>query len=186
MSAMIYDPMSQAFVEAETPMKFDTGNQSWTDTTGLAYNPEAGAWEEKWSAINEYYIEDFDNIDSAKNMFDNDSSTAWYSHRDRNVYHYGGIMYKNPRNINVKSITYHTEPHGGFGTYYADIYVQYTLDGTNWNNIWSTVLNQSYGSGSKVTSNISTQLKDVLGIRVYGRTYGTETQALAIYDLTLL
>lgn len=50
MSAMIYDTTEQAFVEAETPMKFDQENQSWADTTGLAYNPEAGAWEEKWSA----------------------------------------------------------------------------------------------------------------------------------------
>lgn len=48
MSAMIYDTTSQAFVEAETPMKFDTGNQSWADTTGLAYNPEVEAWEERW------------------------------------------------------------------------------------------------------------------------------------------
>lgn len=51
MSAMIYDPTSQAFVEAETPMKFDTGNKSWADTTGMAYNPEAEAWEEKWSQL---------------------------------------------------------------------------------------------------------------------------------------
>ena len=48
MSAMIYDTTEQAFVEAETPMKFDQENQSWADTTGLAYNPEVDAWEEKW------------------------------------------------------------------------------------------------------------------------------------------
>lgn len=47
MSAMIYDPTEQAFKEAETPMKFDNESQSWADTTGLAYNPDAEAWEEK-------------------------------------------------------------------------------------------------------------------------------------------
>ena len=48
MSAMIYDTTEQAFVEAETPMKFDADNQIWADTTGMAYNQEVEAWEEKW------------------------------------------------------------------------------------------------------------------------------------------
>lgn len=74
MSAMIYDPTSQAFVEAETPMKFDTGNQSWADTTGLAYNPEAGAWEEKWSADRNFYF-----IKNGKAMFSYRRDSDQYS-----------------------------------------------------------------------------------------------------------
>lgn len=56
MSAMIYDTTEHAFVEAEIPMKFDTGNQSWADTIGLAYNPEVEAWEEKWGSKQLYLV----------------------------------------------------------------------------------------------------------------------------------
>lgn len=50
MAAMIWDTEAQAFTEAETPLKYDPIAGAWTETTGMAYNQDAAAWEEKWRA----------------------------------------------------------------------------------------------------------------------------------------
>lgn len=58
MAAMIWDTEAQAYKEAETPMIHDPASGAWVETTGLAYNPEAEAWEEKWSAFKPYVLYD--------------------------------------------------------------------------------------------------------------------------------
>lgn len=56
MAAMRWDTEAQAFTEAETPMKYDPTAGAWTDTTGLAWDPETEAWTEKWSKKKALYI----------------------------------------------------------------------------------------------------------------------------------
>ena len=51
MSVMIWDSTSQAFVEAQTPMVYDTENQAWRETTGLIWDEQNQAWVEKWNQI---------------------------------------------------------------------------------------------------------------------------------------
>lgn len=48
MAALKWDEQAQAYTESETPMKYDPLAGAWTDTTGLTYNSDAEAWEEKW------------------------------------------------------------------------------------------------------------------------------------------
>lgn len=48
MAAMIWDTEAQAFTETDVPMKYEPTVGAWTDTTGLTYNSDAEAWEEKW------------------------------------------------------------------------------------------------------------------------------------------
>lgn len=48
MAALRWDEQEQAYTESETPMKYEPTAGAWTDTTGLAYNMDVEAWEEKW------------------------------------------------------------------------------------------------------------------------------------------
>ena len=56
MAAMIWDNESQAFKEADVPMKYDPTAESWTDTTGLAWDNEAQAWTERWGTKVSAYV----------------------------------------------------------------------------------------------------------------------------------
>lgn len=47
---MIWDSTSQAFVEAQTPMVYDTENQAWRETTGMAWNEQSQAWTKRWNS----------------------------------------------------------------------------------------------------------------------------------------
>ncbi len=46
----IWDADLQAFKDAETPLVYDEGLKAWKESTGLAWNDEAQAWEERWGS----------------------------------------------------------------------------------------------------------------------------------------
>ncbi len=48
MAVKIYDNESQAFKDAETPLVHDGNLQAWKESTGLAWDDGAQAWEERW------------------------------------------------------------------------------------------------------------------------------------------
>ena len=50
MSVKIFDSASQAYAEPQSvPNRYDAESSAYVDTTGKAYDPDAAAWEEKWS-----------------------------------------------------------------------------------------------------------------------------------------
>lgn len=60
MAALIWDEQSQAFVEpTNVPMRYDQESGAWVETTGMAWDTQAQAWEEKWSRV-EYLYKDGD------------------------------------------------------------------------------------------------------------------------------
>ena len=89
MAAMIWDTEAQAFKESETPLKYDPYAGAWTETTGMAYNLAAGAWEEKWSAVKQYVLYD--------NGIFNDT------YHVMNCYQNGGSFYKNSTTFVLRS-----------------------------------------------------------------------------------
>lgn len=49
MAVKIWDSETQAFRDANNvPKRYSTDDNAWVDTTGNAFNTDAGAWEEKW------------------------------------------------------------------------------------------------------------------------------------------
>lgn len=58
MSVKIFDSTSQAYAEPQSvPKRYDAESSAYVETTGNAYDPDAGAWEEKWSPILYLYNE---------------------------------------------------------------------------------------------------------------------------------
>lgn len=49
MAVKIWDSEAQAFRDANNvPKRYSTDDNAWVDTTGYAFNTDAGAWEKKW------------------------------------------------------------------------------------------------------------------------------------------
>ena len=57
MAALRWDEQAQAYVEStNVPMRYDVESGAWVETTGMAYNPDVGAWEEKWNTGVKAYV----------------------------------------------------------------------------------------------------------------------------------
>lgn len=51
MGVKIYDNESKAFKDAETPLVHDGNLRAWKESTGLVWNDELQAWEERWKPV---------------------------------------------------------------------------------------------------------------------------------------
>ena len=57
MAALKWDKQAHAYVETQNvPMRYDVESGAWVETAGMAYNPDVGAWEEKWSPNKRLYL----------------------------------------------------------------------------------------------------------------------------------
>ena len=57
MAALKWDEQSQAYTETQNvPMRYDVESGAWVETAAMAYNPDVGAWEEKWSPNKRLYL----------------------------------------------------------------------------------------------------------------------------------
>lgn len=53
MAVKIYDASASAFKDAPTPQIYDVSAKAYKDSTGLVYDRNKGAWDERWGSVND-------------------------------------------------------------------------------------------------------------------------------------